>query len=398
MRPPAAARAGPGSRPAGLSRCPGWPPISYLSSFFAFSGSVSPSPYAGQSGAIGQAPQAGLRAWQIAAAVEDDAVREHRPLALGEERGDLRLDLLRVLLRGPLPAPHQPPEVGVHGEARHAEGVAEHHIGRLAARRRAASPGPPGGPGTSPPKRSAQRRGQARAADLALARKKPVGPDQLLQLLRVGGGHVLGRRVRGEERGRRLVDPQVGGLGGQDRGDQQLEGVLEVQLGVGVRIDLGELAVDPAGAADQRGPGLGAGGGFAAASGADGFRGAAFFAVRSAGAWPARSSRDPRPSRAGRIGGLTRRRLRRAALGRLSVRPLHLPVSCSSSTGPLFAHSGIRCPSPVRPPWPVLSPAYWTPGQPRARPPTSAPATGRSAAQSDPCRTARDRPVRQTCD
>ena len=126
-------------RPAGgFSRWPGKPPFSYFRSFFAFSGSVSPSPYAGQSGAIGQAPQAGLRAWQMRRPWKIDAVREHRPLALREERGDVRLDLLRVLLLGPLPAPHQPPEVGVHGDARAPRRRCRGRRWRSCGRRRAA--------------------------------------------------------------------------------------------------------------------------------------------------------------------------------------------------------------------------------------------------------------------
>src|SRR4051794_36552892 len=51
-----------------------------------------------------------------AAAVEDHAVGEHRPLALGDQLGDLRLDLDRVLLGGPAEAADQPAEVGVDGQ------------------------------------------------------------------------------------------------------------------------------------------------------------------------------------------------------------------------------------------------------------------------------------------
>ncbi|BBJ42651.1 hypothetical protein SSPO_053690 [Streptomyces antimycoticus] len=184
-------------------------------------------------------------------------MREHRPLALGEERGDLRLDLLGVLLGGPLPAPHQPPEVGVHGQARHPEGIAEHHIGRLTADT---------GQGDQilEPARDLAAEavtegcGQAQQR-FGLGAEEAGRPDQLLQGLRVGCRHVLGRRTGGEERGGGLVDPQIGGLGGQDRGHQKLERALEVQLGMGVRIHLGELAVDAPGTADEGEPGLGAG-------------------------------------------------------------------------------------------------------------------------------------------
>ena len=95
-------------------------------------GSVGPSPYAGHQRATGQAPQAGLRAWQTPAAVPDQVVAEHRPVALGEQRADLVLDLDRVGLLGPAEAAGQPAEVRVHGDARDPERVAEHHVGGLA--------------------------------------------------------------------------------------------------------------------------------------------------------------------------------------------------------------------------------------------------------------------------
>ena len=79
------------------------------------------------------------------AAVPDEVVGEHRPVALGEEGADGVLDLDRVGLLGPAEAAREPAEVGVDGDAGHAEGVAEHDVGGLATRRRAGSPGRRGG-------------------------------------------------------------------------------------------------------------------------------------------------------------------------------------------------------------------------------------------------------------
>lgn len=176
------------------------------------------------------------------AAVEDDPVREHRPLALREDRTDLRLDLLRVLLLGQLPAAHQSTEMGVHRDPRHTERIAEDHVGGLAAHsgqlHQVLDPA-----GHLPAEVVPQGLRQTEQGP-RLGPEEPGRPDQLLQILGSGRGHVLGGRVGREEGRGRLVHPQVGGLGGQHRRDEQLEGIAEVELRMGVRIDLGQLAVD----------------------------------------------------------------------------------------------------------------------------------------------------------
>ena len=79
----------------------------------------------GRAGAVGRAvggqrarAAGGLAGVADPPAVEDHPVREHGPVALGDERADRVLDLDRVGLGGPAPAPDQPPEVGVDGDAR----------------------------------------------------------------------------------------------------------------------------------------------------------------------------------------------------------------------------------------------------------------------------------------
>ena len=123
-----------------------------VTSFSASIGSVGPAPNDGHSRATGQAPQAGFLAWQRRRPCQMRWWRQHRPVALGEEGADGVLDLDRVGLLGPAEAPDEPAEVGVDGDAGHVEGVAEHDVGGLAARRRAGSPGRRGGGGTSPSK------------------------------------------------------------------------------------------------------------------------------------------------------------------------------------------------------------------------------------------------------
>ncbi len=111
-------------------------------------------------------------------------------------------------------------------------------------------------PGTSPSKRStsAAPEGDER---VRLGAEEAGGPDHLLQLGAVGRGVRRGVRVPREQRGRDQVHPDVGGLRRQHGGDQQLEGVLEVELAVGVRVALGQRPVDAAGLTLAAGGGRG---------------------------------------------------------------------------------------------------------------------------------------------
>ena len=162
-----------------------------LTSFAALTGSISPSPYDGQSRATGQAPQAGLRAWQHAAAVEDQPVAEHRPVPLREQRADLVLDLDRVVLGGPAEAAGQPAEVGVDGDAGDAEGVAQHHVGGLAAD--AGQRDQVAAAAAAPPRRTARRGpGRARSASWSWPGRSRSSWIIVLQLGAVGGGVVGG--------------------------------------------------------------------------------------------------------------------------------------------------------------------------------------------------------------
>ena len=55
------------------------------------------------------------------------------PLASRQERGYVLLDLVRIGLGRPAKSLREPADMGVHRDARHAERVAKHHIGGLAA-------------------------------------------------------------------------------------------------------------------------------------------------------------------------------------------------------------------------------------------------------------------------
>jgi hypothetical protein len=189
------------------------------------------------------------------AAVEDHPVAEIGPLLLRDEPGDLGLDLDRVVLGGPAEPADQPAEMGVHGEPRYSERVAEHHVGGL-----------PADPGKDHQVRHATGDLAVEALDQRLAepqhgvRLRPEEAGRLedgFQLPAVGPGEGDGIGIPGEECRRHLVDHLVRGLRRQDRGDQELEGVGEIQLAVCVGMDVGQLTSHAAGPPGARERGLG---------------------------------------------------------------------------------------------------------------------------------------------
>ncbi len=83
-----------------------------------------------------------------------------------------------------------------------------------------------------------------------LGAEKARGADQVLELRALGGGHVLGRRVAGEQGWHDEVDALVGALGGKDCRDEQLERVVMdegAQLAGGARILISQTVGDLAG-------------------------------------------------------------------------------------------------------------------------------------------------------
>ncbi|CUR62522.1 hypothetical protein NOCA180166 [metagenome] len=190
-----------------------------------------------------------------ATAVPDDVVGQHRPVALGEERPDSVLDLDRVGLLRPAEATHQPAEVGVDGDARLAERVAQDHVGRLATDARE------GDQVVEASGHLAVEGVDQRLAELeqrvGLLPEEAQRAEELLHVLARCGRHRLGRGVGREQRRARRVDPPVGGLRGDHRDDQALERVGEVELGRGVGIGLGQDPIHPAGPPHEGRVGLG---------------------------------------------------------------------------------------------------------------------------------------------
>jgi hypothetical protein len=86
-----------------------------------------------------------------------------------------------------------------------------------------------------------------------LLAEEPRGADERLQLLRVGAREVLRRAEAREKLRGDTVDHGVGALGGEDGGDEQLEGVAVAQGNAGLRVALGQPGDDPPDAAPRRG-------------------------------------------------------------------------------------------------------------------------------------------------
>ena len=115
---------------------------SVRSSLAAVSGSVGPAPYDGHQRATGQAPQAGFWAWQQRRPCQIRWWLSITQSFLGNSAPTACSALTGSVSVGPAEPAREPAEVGVDGDAGDAERVAEHDVGGLAARRRAARPGP----------------------------------------------------------------------------------------------------------------------------------------------------------------------------------------------------------------------------------------------------------------
>ncbi len=163
------------------------------------------------------------------------------------------LGLDRVGLLGPAEPAGEPAEVGVHGDPGDAEGVAEHHVGGLAAD--AGQLDEVLEPGRDLAVVPLDEGGAELEQRLGLGAEEPERADDPLEGLPVGRRHRRGVGV-GREQGRpHRVDPLVGGLRAQHGHDEQLEGVVEVELALRVGVGVGEHPVDPARLPHQPGAG-----------------------------------------------------------------------------------------------------------------------------------------------
>ena len=244
--PPAAGGASSSGMPTMASRCVRDGPFTRAA---ACTGSVGPGPVGGAVGAQRARAARRLAGVTDPPAMEDHLVGHLRPVPLGHERADRVLDLDRVLLLGPAPAPHQASEVGVDRDARDAERVAEDHVGGLAA-----------DPGQRHELLERVRQHAVVLLDdgltqpdqrVGLVPEEARAADHLLELGAVGLCIVERGGVAPEQRRRDGIDHLVGGLRRQDRGDGELQRRGEVELAVGVGVGGGQRAQH---AADAPGP------------------------------------------------------------------------------------------------------------------------------------------------
>ena len=139
----------------------------------------------------------------------------------------------------------------VHGDGGDAEGVAEDDVGGLA---------PDAGQADELLARLRNDAVEARAQLLSEAEEAlgagalhAEGLERGLELGSVGAGEGRCVGVALEELRGDRVDAGVGGLGGQDRGDEEMEGSVVVEGAAGVRVKEAQLVVDGGGAGDERG-------------------------------------------------------------------------------------------------------------------------------------------------
>ena len=169
------------------------------------------------------------------------------PLRRREESHEIGFDLVGHRLLGPAEAPGESADMGVDRDPGDTEGIAQHDVRRLAADSRQSN-------------QLIERGRHLATVTLADGLGESLDArglraieadrlDQRLQLRTVSGGVGLGVGVAREEGRGDGVDPLVGALSRQDGGHEELKRVGEIELGIGVRIGLGQDAAHAAGQA-----------------------------------------------------------------------------------------------------------------------------------------------------
>ena len=196
-----------------------------------------------------------MRAWQVRRPWKISTWLSMVQSRLGNRAPTACSTLTGSVSLGPAEPAHEPAEVGVDGDAGHPERVAQHDVGGLA-------------PDTGQGHQVGEPAGHLAVEALddggtEVDHRVRLGPEEAgrpkhgLHLVAVGAGERLGGGPAREQRGRDRVDHDVGRLGRQHRGDEQLQRRLEVELAVGVRVALEQRAVDAAGPAGEGDRGLG---------------------------------------------------------------------------------------------------------------------------------------------
>src|SRR5690606_27579268 len=177
-------------------------------------------------------------------AVPDQEVLGIAPELTGQDLHEIAFDPDRVGLAREAEAPGEALDVRVDDDAfRLAERVAQDDVRGLAADAREADQRVHLRRDLAPV--LVDQRVRHRDQVPRLAPEEAGRVDELFDLLLLRAGQVLWCRVPREEGGRDLVDPLVGALRREDRGDEELERVLVVERALGVRILRREAVQDP---------------------------------------------------------------------------------------------------------------------------------------------------------
>ena len=188
------------------------------------------------------------------AAVKDHPVTEQRPLLAFDEFADGVLDLDRVLLGRPAPTPDQAPEMGVDGDSRDVERVAQDDVRGLA-------------PHTGQRHQFVHGVGQFAVESLnqrlteANQRRRFIAiktgwPNEGFEFFAIGLRVIQCGAITEEQRRGGEIYPLVRALRRQDRRHRELQRRGEVQLAMRIRKRLCEFAIHPARPAHQAGSGL----------------------------------------------------------------------------------------------------------------------------------------------
>jgi hypothetical protein len=168
---------------------------------------------------------AGLAGDAEAAAVPDELVGEEHPFIFGQDLDEILLDFFWVGVFGEVEAVGEADDVGIDDDAAgDSVAGAEDDVAGLA--------GDAGegedllhGLGDNAAEFFDEFFGGAHDGFCFVA-EETGGADFLFELTGVGVGEMFWRGIFFEERGRDLVDADVGALGGEDGGDEELEGVV----------------------------------------------------------------------------------------------------------------------------------------------------------------------------
>ena len=194
----------------------------------------------------------GLAGGAAAAAVPDEEMGKEGPVLLGDDFHECLLHFDGIVLAGETQPAGETTDMGVHHDAfGKVEGIAEDDVG-----------GFPAHAGElvemfhGPRNLAAvifDQGGGAAADGFGLGAEESGGADEAFELGGRDFGKMLSCGAALEKGGRDFIDPVIRALGGEDRGNEELEGILVVEFAMGGRVGLLKLGNDLASSARKMG-------------------------------------------------------------------------------------------------------------------------------------------------